>query len=95
MFGFPQNFGEFRSGSICGDFVMLYALGGTNQRGIHQSPFEIFLHDFDALLDEAFHTGTFLALGALLERLENLLQSLHVAARLFKMLLEALFEFVG
>jgi hypothetical protein len=69
----------------------------TKERSLHFQlrQDKIFFHDFATLLDESFHAGTFLALGTLVKRSENLRQSLHVAARLFKVLLKPLFEFIG
>jgi hypothetical protein len=66
---------------------VLDALRRTDEAGIERVVLE-FVHHFLAFLDQPFGALALLALGGEIELLRDLLETLHVAARLFQVLLE-------
>src|SRR5690606_1824056 len=80
--------------AVAGDLVVLDSLGGRDQTGIKsRGALELF-HDLFALVEDAFNRGAGLALSALAEDLENLLEALDLAFRLVLVLLEGRLQLV-
>src|ERR1700722_3639411 len=61
LFRLSKFLGERANRSIGRNFVVLDPLSCTDNSRVHQGAFEIFLHYFRALLQQAFHTLTFLS----------------------------------
>ena len=63
---------------------MLNALRGRNQAGVEFFGSGIFLDQFAAFFDKAFHPFAFLALGAFVKRLKDFFEACNVLPRLLE-----------
>src|SRR5205085_2148724 len=73
--------GERLRRAVGGDLVMLDALRGGDQRGVLRGRVAVGLDDLFALGDQPLHRLADLAGGALAHLAEDLLQPVHVVAR--------------
>ena len=88
--GHPEDFRPALEGAVAGDLVVLDRLGGRDQTGVERRRALVLGEDFLALLDDAVDRRAGLALGALADDLEHLLQAFDLNLGLALVVLEGL-----
>src|SRR5439155_5324669 len=87
-----EHLGVGPYGAVAGDFIVLDLLRRPDEAGIHDFGLGVFFHQLLAFFNQPFHGLALLALGALIQFLENLFEALNVAFGFLKMRLKSLLE---